>query len=130
MFDALRKLLGMGGEQQQMPVKSKLAPGMPGGYSKARPILQNNVQPRGRIVTPGYEEAARNYEAAFSRGDLNSPYIIGQDPKNFGYAEDIGQYGGQPVQPQRSQAITRQGYSQQNQMPQFEDVLKSLRIKF
>ena len=129
MFDALRKLLGMGGETQVSDTyKSK--DGMPSGYSKARPILQNNVQPRGRIVTPGYEEAARNYEAAFSRGDLNSPYIIGQDPKNFGYAEDIGQYGGQPVQPQRSQAITRQGYLQQNQMPQFEDVLKSLRIKF
>jgi hypothetical protein len=50
-----------------------------GGDSKPQPTAQ------GRKVTPGYEEAARRYESAFDRGDYNSPDVIGQDPKNFGY---------------------------------------------
>jgi hypothetical protein len=56
---------------------------------------QPQQRPTQRQVAPGYEQAAMNYEDAFKRGDINSPSIIGQDPKNFGYAEDIGQYGGQ-----------------------------------
>jgi len=39
----------------------------------------------GRTVRPGYEDAARKYEAAFARNDVNSPDILGQDPANFGY---------------------------------------------
>jgi len=54
-----------------------------------RTAVPMQAQTPTRSVTPGYEEAAKNYEAAFDRGDYNSPYIIGQDPKNFGYAEDI-----------------------------------------
>lgn len=32
--------------------------------------------------------AAQRYEAAFARGDLNSPDIIGKDPAAFGYPAD------------------------------------------
>jgi len=130
-----------------LPAKAMIQDGQPGGYSKL-----SNRQP----VTPGYEEAAQNYEAAFARGDFNSPYIIGQDPKNFGYAEDIGQYGSQPMQqarpmvvkPRSIQGTTNSGYIPlqnsgfgggytQNRQPtqslqntvKFEDILKGLRIR-
>lgn len=45
------------------------------------------------LMTPLNQErdrAAQRYEAAFNKGDLNSPDVIGVDPKYFGYAEDSG----------------------------------------
>lgn len=68
--------------------------GMP---QKAMPYMQ--AQPRrapaafqGQYMNPAHQA----YEEAFARGDYNSPAIMGVDPAQFGYAEDGGQYGGNP----------------------------------
>ena len=70
----LRKLLGILNETTQ---------------NIQQPAEQAVQAMRTGMVKPGYEQAARDYESAFQRGDFNSPYIIGQDPANFGYPEDI-----------------------------------------
>jgi len=77
----LRKLLGILNETTQ---------------NIQQPAEQAVQAMRTSMVKPGYEQAARDYESAFQRGDFNSPYIIGQDPANFGYPEDITT---QPIRP-------------------------------
>lgn len=88
LLNFLSNLMGNGGVQKEKPQ-------LPTNRQQARPLPQqpNAMLPRNRPVTPGYEQAAANYESAFDRGDYNSPYIIGQDPKNFGYpADEVNNY--------------------------------------
>jgi len=87
----LRKLLGI---QQEQP-KQKLS------MKPADVPVQYQVQPEitrdFNRITPGYQNAALNYERNFDQGNFNSPYIAGPqaiDPANFGYS----QAGAQPRQ--------------------------------
>lgn len=80
----------------QGAMSKQVMPMQPMSRQMSRAAVPMQTQMPTRSITPGYEEAARNYESAFNSGDYNSPYIIGQDPKNFGYAEDVGQYSDQP----------------------------------
>jgi len=54
------------------------------------------IQEQQKPVQRPVSGAEQRYNSAFDRGDLNSPDIIGVDPAQFGYAEDVGQYGGRP----------------------------------
>jgi len=71
----LKKLLGIQAPQNAQPIAQR---------------IQSQASPRQaqRVVKPGYEDAAQRYEAAFDRGELNSPDIIGVDPASFGYPAD------------------------------------------
>lgn len=81
-MDLIQLLGGLLGQEQKKPIQSQ-------------PLQPKPLLPRRRIV-PGYASAAQRYESAFDRGDLNSPDIIGVDPKNFGYPADETQTFQQP----------------------------------
>lgn len=72
-FEKLRELLG-GGRPQPQP-----QPHTPPAYALAGTPYKSAQEA---------QQAESRYNAAFNRGDLNSPDIIGVDPKYFGYAPE------------------------------------------
>lgn len=93
-----------GGADYRSVTRPRNTPAPQSAASMRRPVpLPTGMPFMKASPVSGYEDAAKRYEAAFSRGDLNSPDIIGQDPANFGYAADNGQYGGTPAPAPRPQ---------------------------